>query len=70
MGRHKNPEILKFIEDLKKKGESFGFETCDEFKLVGGLFYVDLIWTPYKEKHNMFISFEIEKKDRRTQKSL
>src|SRR3990170_59646 len=70
MGRHKNPEIIKLIENLKKKGESFGFETSDEFKMLGGLYYVDLVWTPYKEKHKMFISFEIEKEDTRTLKNL
>jgi len=57
MGRHKDPEILKLIEELKEKGKSLGFNSIDEFKLLNGVYYVDLVWTPYEEKHGMFITF-------------
>lgn len=70
MGRHKDPDILKFIEYLKNKGKSLGFNTKDEFSLIGGIYFVDLIWTPYENKHQMFITFEIEKKDDNTLKNL
>lgn len=70
MGRHKDPAVLALIDELKKKGESFGFEVDDEFKLLGRLYFVDLVWTPYKAKHEMFISFEVEKEDQRTLKNL
>jgi hypothetical protein len=70
MGRHKDPDILKFIETYKKKGESWGFKVDDEFKLLNGVYWVDLLWTPYEDEHKMYITFEIEKKDERTLKNL
>ena len=69
MGRHKDPDILRVIEDLKEKGKSIGFEVIDEFKILNGIYYVDLVWTPYKEGHAIFVTFEIEKEDERTLKN-
>lgn len=37
---------------------------------MGGIYFVDLIWTPYENQHQMFITFEIEKKDKNTLKNL
>lgn len=61
MGRHKVPEIVKLIKNLKSKGESLGFVAHDEFKVLGGLYWVDLIWS-YREDHSLFIAFEFENK--------
>ena len=69
MGRHKDTEILRLIEDLKEKGKSLGFMANDEFKLLNGIYYVDLVWTPYEEGHAIFVTFEIEKEDERTLKN-
>lgn len=63
MGRHKDPETLQFIEELKKKGESLGFRVQDEFKVMEGLFWIDLTLTPYEKSHDTFITIEIESKE-------
>ncbi len=62
MGRHKVPEIIELIENLKAKGESLGFLADDEFKVLDGLYYIDLIWS-YREDHSLFITFEFENEE-------
>ncbi len=62
MGRHKDPEIINLIRSLKSRGESWGFIADDEFKILDGLYWVDLIWK-YREDHNLFITFEFEKEE-------
>lgn len=63
MGRHKDPETLKFIEDVKKKTELLGFKVIDEFKVLNGLFWVDLTLTPYEKGHETYITLEIDTKE-------
>jgi hypothetical protein len=63
MGRHKDPETLQFIETCKKKAEALGFRVNDEFKVLNGLFWVDLTLTPYGKGHDTFITMEIETKE-------
>lgn len=60
MGRHKDPETLQFIEAVKKKAEILGFKVIDEFKVLNGLFWVDLTLTPYEEGHETYITVEID----------
>jgi len=62
MGRHKDQEIVEFIQSLKSMGESWGFIANDEFKILDGLYWVDLTWS-YREDHHLFITFEIEKEE-------
>lgn len=62
MGRHTNPEIIKLIDDLKAKGESWGFIANDEFKVLDGVYWVDLVWK-YRENQSLFITFEVEKEE-------
>ncbi len=63
MGRHKDPETVQFIESLKKKAESLGFRVIDEFKVLQGLFWVDLSITPYERGHETYITLEIETRE-------
>jgi len=62
MGRHKDPEINSLIENLKIKGESWGFIADAESKILEGLYWVDLVWK-YRENQSLFITFEIEKEE-------
>lgn len=62
LGRHKVPEIIELIKILKGKGESLGFIADDEFKILDGLYWVDLIWS-YREDHSLFITFEFENEE-------
>jgi hypothetical protein len=48
----------------------WGYKVDDEFQLLSGLYFVDLIWTPYEHAHEIFVTFEIEKDGRRAIKNL
>lgn len=63
MGRHKDPETLQLIENIKKKAKELGFRVQDEFKVLNGLFWIDLTLTPYEKAHETFITLEIESKE-------
>ncbi len=65
MGRHKDLAILGLFEELKIIGESYGFKVTDEFTVLSGVYFIDMVWTPY-EDHNIMITFEVEKADERT----
>lgn len=63
MGRHKDPETIRFIETIKKKSEALGFKVKDEFYVLKGPFWIDLTLTPYEKAHETFITLEIESKE-------
>ena len=63
MGKHHDPETVQFIESLKRKGKGLGFKVTDEFNEMDGDYFIDLIWTPYEDSHDLFITFEIETED-------
>jgi hypothetical protein len=61
MGRHKDKLTLKFIETLKARGKSNGFIVEDEYPLLKGIYYADLIWRLPSDRTPLF-TFEIETK--------
>ena len=71
MGKHTDPETLQFIEKIKKKAELAGFRTEEEYKILDGLFWIDLVFSPYEKGHDTFITLEIESRNNeRIQKNL
>ena len=62
MGRHRDPQTLDFIRKLKEKGESLGYETEDEYEMLGGLYAADLVWKLAKEQDPL-VTFEVETED-------
>lgn len=62
MGKHKDPDVLSFIEWLRQKGESLGFLAKSEYALHKKEYFVDLVWKLHEDL-DLYISFEIETKD-------
>jgi hypothetical protein len=59
LGRHTDPETLAFIRKLKEKGESLGYRTEEEYPMLGGLYFADLIWQLAKDQAPL-VTFEVE----------
>ncbi len=71
MGKHKTKETLEFIENCKKRAELLGFRVQEELEILDGVFWIDLVFSPYDDGHDTFITLEIESKNNeRIQKNL
>lgn len=63
MGNHKDSQTVEFIEELRKKGEKLGFQATTELPKMKRSYSIDLVWSPYDNSHEIFITFEIESKE-------
>lgn len=59
MGRHRDQDTIAFIKLLLKKGKELGFWVSDEYELVKGQSFVDVVWK-VNEAQPPLITFEIE----------
>jgi len=62
LGRHIDPETLELLAQLKEKGASLGYETTEEYSMLGGVYVADLVWQLAKDQPPL-VTFEIETKD-------
>jgi len=51
MGRHTDTDTLELIRRLEQKGKSKGFTIEEEYVLIKGEAYVDLVWKLQEEKN-------------------
>jgi hypothetical protein len=59
LGRHKDPETLTFLSKLKQKGESLGYKTEEEYPMLEGLYFADMVWQLVKDQAPL-VTFEVE----------
>jgi hypothetical protein len=59
MGKHKDRLTLKFIETLKARGIANGFIVEEEYPLLKGVYYADLVWRLSGDV-TPIITFEVE----------
>lgn len=59
MGRHTDPQTLDLIKKLKEKGEALGYETQQEYPMMAGTYFADLVWQLGKDQSPL-VTFEVE----------
>jgi hypothetical protein len=64
MGKHRDPDTLKFLEWLKSKGETLGYVAELEYPMAGKKHIFDVVWKLRKE-HSPLVIFEVETRDGR-----